>query len=470
MEYDVFICHASEDKQDFVKPLADALVKENLKVWYDEFELTLGDSLREKIDYGLANSRYGIVVLSKAFFRKKWPKEELDGLVVRQTSEGKKVILPIWHGVGYSDVKKFSPMLAGKLAAKSEEGLEAVVAQILAVCKEQTSVKRESVFQKSDQISLREKCLEVIRQNDIIGWRDIVDQYTDETIEKLIDWKQSGEQALSECRGNWEPWKNAVLEAIRTSLPGLVPLLVAIQASKEEYWREATGFLRRLVLLSRDMGGGIDKVLEIGESILYISGSIGMALAARTKQLKFVIFWAEMNLPEVEGSGETTWWQTSEINYWQTGITGHNSDPYGFIIQLLELDDINPFFDSKERFEQSLFTGNLIHSIVEFQHCAIQPDYSESLKSENWQPNVMPIWCLMKPGDFKKEVWRILGSSAEVIKFAYPGVMPSPEKFWPLWQAWKRKCMQFMSDGGRYRGHLHNIYALNLPGEPEIRQ
>ncbi len=137
MEYDVFICHTSEDKKDFVKPLADALAKENLKVWYDKFELTLGDSLREKIDYGLANSRYGVVVLSKAFFEKPWPKSELDGLVSRQNSEGKKVILPIWYKVRYDEVKKFSPMLAGKLAARSKEGLEAVVAQIVAVCKEE---------------------------------------------------------------------------------------------------------------------------------------------------------------------------------------------------------------------------------------------------------------------------------------------------------------------------------------------
>ena len=55
MKYDVFICHASEDKKDFVKPLADALIKEKMRVWYDEFELTLGDSLREKIEIGRAH-------------------------------------------------------------------------------------------------------------------------------------------------------------------------------------------------------------------------------------------------------------------------------------------------------------------------------------------------------------------------------------------------------------------------------
>lgn len=76
-EYDVFICHASEDKEPFVRKLAEKLSNKGLKVWYDEFELLLGDSLISKIDFGLNKSRYGVVVLSKHFFRKSWTKMEL---------------------------------------------------------------------------------------------------------------------------------------------------------------------------------------------------------------------------------------------------------------------------------------------------------------------------------------------------------------------------------------------------------
>lgn len=71
-EYDVFISHASEDKDDIVRPMANALVSEGLTVWYDEFELRIGDSLRRKIDRGLAKSRVGLVVLSHAFIAKGW--------------------------------------------------------------------------------------------------------------------------------------------------------------------------------------------------------------------------------------------------------------------------------------------------------------------------------------------------------------------------------------------------------------
>ena len=63
-EYDVFVAHASEDKEAIVRPLAHALRADGLVVWYDEFELKMGDSLRRKIDHGLAKSRVGLVVLS----------------------------------------------------------------------------------------------------------------------------------------------------------------------------------------------------------------------------------------------------------------------------------------------------------------------------------------------------------------------------------------------------------------------
>lgn len=113
--YDAFICHASEDKEMLVRPLAESLSKLGLRVWYDEFELRVGDSLRRSIDKGLVNSRFGIVVLSKAFFRKNWTQYELDGLTVRDI-DGAKVILPIWYGISKAEVIRRSPSLADKIA------------------------------------------------------------------------------------------------------------------------------------------------------------------------------------------------------------------------------------------------------------------------------------------------------------------------------------------------------------------
>ena len=128
-QWDVFICHASEDKRDFVDEFARRLQDSGLAVWYDAFSLKLGDSLRRKIDEGLANSRYGIVILSKHFFAKEWPQNELDGLMSREVV-GTKVILPIWHKITADEVRQHSPILAGRVAARSEHGLEKVVTEV----------------------------------------------------------------------------------------------------------------------------------------------------------------------------------------------------------------------------------------------------------------------------------------------------------------------------------------------------
>jgi TIR domain len=120
-KWDVFISHASEDKDAFVRPLANALVASGLTVWYDEFTLRVGDSLRQKIDQGLAASRYGVVILSLNFFAKEWPQQELDGLYAREVA-GVKVILPVWHNITADEVRQYSPLLAGKLAATGDVG------------------------------------------------------------------------------------------------------------------------------------------------------------------------------------------------------------------------------------------------------------------------------------------------------------------------------------------------------------
>lgn len=113
--HDVFISHASEDKDEIVRPLANALKAGGLDVWYDEFELKIGDSLRQKIDKGLASSRFGIVVLSKAFIKKGWTNYELDGIVSRFIN-GEQIMLPIWHGITKQEVLDYSPSLADKVA------------------------------------------------------------------------------------------------------------------------------------------------------------------------------------------------------------------------------------------------------------------------------------------------------------------------------------------------------------------
>ena len=128
-QYDVFIAHASEDKT-FVTPLVHSLKGRGLEVWYDDFVLKIGDSLRREIDKGLVQSRYGVVVLSHNFFKKHWPQKELDGLATREEI-GRKVILPIWHNINKKEIISYSPTLADIVAVKSDLGIKAVTDKII---------------------------------------------------------------------------------------------------------------------------------------------------------------------------------------------------------------------------------------------------------------------------------------------------------------------------------------------------
>lgn len=150
ISFDIFISHASEDKVKLVRRLAQLLDEEQLSVWYDEHSLLPGDSLRKSIDMGLSRSRYGIVILSPAFFGKQWPEWELNGLVQLQNSSDSARIIPIWHNIDHEDVVRYSPPLADIVAIKSELGIGYVVEQILKVVRPQvTSLSRaRAILQK----------------------------------------------------------------------------------------------------------------------------------------------------------------------------------------------------------------------------------------------------------------------------------------------------------------------------------
>lgn len=129
-EFDVFISHASEDKDEIVRPLAHALRDRGLEVWYDEFVLQIGDSLRRKIDQGISRSKFGLVVFSAPFFAKGWPQHELDGLVTMAV-DGRQVLLPIWHKITKDEVIAASPSLADKVALRTADyGIDEIADEV----------------------------------------------------------------------------------------------------------------------------------------------------------------------------------------------------------------------------------------------------------------------------------------------------------------------------------------------------
>src|SRR5215212_5701755 len=129
-QWDVFISHASPDKREFVLPLAELLRSRGVRVWLDKWAIGLGDSISASISEGLREARFGIVVLSKEFFARAWPKKEL-GALFAQESGGADRIIPLWYQIEYAEVLEHAPLLADRMAACSEEGLQNIVERIL---------------------------------------------------------------------------------------------------------------------------------------------------------------------------------------------------------------------------------------------------------------------------------------------------------------------------------------------------
>ena len=131
--HDVFVSHASEDKDAVARPLAAALDGLGVTVWLDELKLAIGDSLRRSIDRGIRSSRFAVVVFSGSFFTKGWTQYELDGIVTR-TVAGEQNVLPIWHNVTKDDVMAYSPSLADKLArSTATHTIDEIAREIAAV-------------------------------------------------------------------------------------------------------------------------------------------------------------------------------------------------------------------------------------------------------------------------------------------------------------------------------------------------
>lgn len=140
---DVFISHASEDKAAVARPLADALIRAGVSVWLDDYELRIGDSLRRKIDNGLAQSRFAIVVMSHSFFAKRWPQYELDGIVSRSVS-GAQRMLPIWHEITEAEIMAEAPWLVDKIARSTAQyTIEQIAVEIAGVVLEVDSREHE---------------------------------------------------------------------------------------------------------------------------------------------------------------------------------------------------------------------------------------------------------------------------------------------------------------------------------------
>lgn len=126
-----FISHDSRDKELIARPIAMGLSKMRCPVWYDEYSLKVGDSLRRSIEKGLKESKKCVLILSPNFLSNEgWTRTEFDSVFTRQILEGSDVVLPVWAGVTKQQVYEYSPSLLDRIGAIWDEGQEAVLRKL----------------------------------------------------------------------------------------------------------------------------------------------------------------------------------------------------------------------------------------------------------------------------------------------------------------------------------------------------
>lgn len=193
--WDVFLSHASEDTESIARPLAEELRKRGFKVWFDKYQLKIGDSLRRSIDEGIARSKFGVVLLSPDFFSKVWTQRELDALLSKEEL-GNKVLLPIWHNISHDEINKYSPLISNRLAANTSNGVNLVVEQIVAVLGDPLTTDKP-VFEPSETLRLYDEIIIAFNPDYIEALRELPDNIRDMYIEKFKSQENAARILLS---------------------------------------------------------------------------------------------------------------------------------------------------------------------------------------------------------------------------------------------------------------------------------
>lgn len=122
-QYDVFISHASKDKEEYVDQLAKVARRLGISIFYDTDVISWGDNWKEVILNGTAESEFAIIVISKNFFGREWTEKELSEFLSRQNESGQKVVLPLLLGITLDELKAKYPAL-GDIQCVSADRLD----------------------------------------------------------------------------------------------------------------------------------------------------------------------------------------------------------------------------------------------------------------------------------------------------------------------------------------------------------
>lgn len=355
--------------------------------------------------------------------------------------------------------------LFAKECSETEKLIENRDSFVASVSKDDVPFKRN---RSSEKIKLKEKCEKVLFEGNVLKWRELVNTLWSDIPKRILEWKSRAERVWE--KGNAER-EDARLEAVEICLPSFVPILVAVENGRIDLWQESVGPLRQLLLLSNKMGGGFTDVINIGSYMLYFAGSLGMAVAARTKQLDFVNEWMQLPMPGMEYGevGERRWAEIYFAHHlWGRYLPGPK-EPFANILKICKSDYLSGFFADMDQLVKYLFLGNLGQSLYELGLRIKDEGWRKSIEdldTQSFMGNLMvhPVWVLMKPEEFKAATWELFGSSDGVLKFVFPGENGRAEKFWKWWKNWKKICIGSM---GNRPFLFREANWLTLPGEPK---
>ncbi len=111
----VFLCHATEDKGAIVKRFDHACRAKGIQTWYDENEISWGDDIVGKVNFGLAEASKVVVFISKDSLEKSWPRRELESALNLGISK-QGFVLPLLLGISHETIRGKYPLLAGMRA------------------------------------------------------------------------------------------------------------------------------------------------------------------------------------------------------------------------------------------------------------------------------------------------------------------------------------------------------------------
>ena len=215
------------------------------------------------------------------------------------------------------------------------------------------------------------------------------------------------------------------------------------------------------------MGGGVTWALHIGNHMLYVVGTIGLAIAADLKLLDLIDNWMQLKIPQ-KHEGEVPWLHIRSAHYLPEGIGFNVKEPFDILKMICGSEELKNFFPNPAVLVDNILTANLLCSLIELRICSQNQECLDAFmgKTDYFLPDIWPVWCILPADKFRIVTLNLFGDSQGVLNFVYPSDFMTIDKFWPLWKRWKERCLNlwWQSSQGCYDFLIKKPWMM-LPGE-----